>query len=83
MQPQQNCVQGLHVALDNTLVVRQCKYSMRITEVVSMKPPTPEQARIKAMQAQVKRAQAAVKAERVRQQQVKLNQARAAASSSV
>ena len=71
------------MALDNTLVVRQCKYSMRITEVVSMKPPTPEQARIRAMQAQVKRAQAAVKAERVRQQQVKLNQARAAVSSSV
>jgi hypothetical protein len=48
-----------------------------------LKPPTPEQARIKAMQAQVKRAQAAVKQERIRQQQVKLNQARAAVSTSV
>jgi len=80
---QQNCVQGLHVALDDMLVVRKCKYLMRIQEVVSAKPATPEQARIRAMQAQVKRAQAAVKQERVRQQQVKLNQARAALSSSV
>jgi hypothetical protein len=56
---------------------------MRIHEVVSTKPATPEQARIKAMQAQVKRAQAAVKQERVRQQQLKLNQARAAVSTSV
>ena len=60
-----------------------CKYSMRITEVISTKPPTPEQARIKSMQAQVKQAQQRVKQERVRQQQVKLNQARAAVSSSV
>ena len=56
---------------------------MRTHEVVSTKPPTPEQARIKAMQAQVKRAQAAVKQERIRQQLVKLDQARAAVSSSV
>ena len=41
---------------------------MKISEVTT---PTPEQARIKAMQAQVKRAQAAVKQERIRQQQVK------------
>ena len=40
---------------------------MKITEVTSPKPPTPEQARIKAMQAQVKRAQEAVRAERARQ----------------
>ena len=38
---------------------------MKITEVTT---PTPEQARIKAMQAQVKRAQEAVRAERARQQ---------------
>ena len=56
---------------------------MHIHEVVSPKPPTPEQARIRAMQAQVKRAQAAVKQERIRQQQLKLNQARAAVSNSV
>ena len=37
---------------------------MKITEVTT---PTPEQARIKAMQAQDKRAQEAVKAERARQ----------------
>ena len=40
---------------------------MKIAEVASLKPPTPEQQRIKAMQAQVKRAQEAVKAERARQ----------------
>ena len=37
---------------------------MKITEVTT---PTPEQLRIKAMQAQVKRAQEAVRAERARQ----------------
>ena len=37
---------------------------MKITEVTT---PTPEQQRIKAMQAQVKRAQETVKAERARQ----------------
>ena len=37
---------------------------MKITEVTN---PTPEQQRIKAMQAQVKRAQEAVRAERARQ----------------
>ena len=66
----------LHVALGDMLVVRQCKYSMCIQEVVSTKPPTPEQARIRAMQAQVKQAQQRVKAERVRQQQARLNQQR-------
>lgn len=40
---------------------------MKITEVTSTKPPTPEQQRVKAMQAQVKRAQEAVQAERARQ----------------
>ena len=40
---------------------------MRIAEVTALKSPTPEQQRIKAMQAQVKRAQEAVKAERARQ----------------
>jgi hypothetical protein len=37
---------------------------MKITEVTT---PTPEQQRIKAMQAQVKRSQDAVRAERARQ----------------
>ncbi|MCX7253679.1 MAG: hypothetical protein NTX83_05000 [Burkholderiales bacterium] len=37
---------------------------MKITEVTT---PTPEQQRIRAMQAQVKRAQEAIKAERDRQ----------------
>jgi hypothetical protein len=37
---------------------------MKITEVTT---PSPEQQRIKTMQAQVKRAQEAVKAERARQ----------------
>ena len=40
---------------------------MIIREITAPKPPTPEQQRIKAMQAQVKRAQEAVKAERARQ----------------
>ena len=47
---------------------------MQIAEVT--KPVTPEQARIKAMQAQVRQAQQRVKAERVRQQQARLNQQR-------
>jgi hypothetical protein len=37
---------------------------MKVTEVTA---PTPEQQRIRAMQAQVKRAQEAVRAERARQ----------------
>lgn len=49
---------------------------MRIAEVISNKPPTPEQQRIKTMQAQVRQAQQRVKQERIRQQQVKLNQQR-------
>ena len=40
---------------------------MIIREITAPKPPTPEQQRIKAMQAQVKRAQDAVRAERARQ----------------
>ena len=44
---------------------------MKITEVTT---PTPEQQRSKAMQAQVKRAQEAVKAERARQQIQKAQQ---------
>ncbi len=62
---------------------RMCKYIMRIHEVItSTKPPTPEQVRIRSMQAQVKRSQTAVKQERIRQQQTKLNQARAAVPAS-
>ena len=40
---------------------------MVIQEITAAKPPTPEQQRIKALQAQVKRARDAVKAERARQ----------------
>ena len=40
---------------------------MKVIEVTS-KPLTPEQARIKSLQAQAKRARDAVKAERARQQ---------------
>lgn len=47
---------------------------MKIAEVASLRPPTPEQQRLKAMQAQVKRAQQAVKAERARQK-IKAGQA--------
>lgn len=56
---------------------------MRIHEVIKpTKPLSPEQARIRSMQAQVKRSQTAVKQERIRQQQIKLNQTRAAVSAS-
>ena len=40
---------------------------MVIQEITAAKPPTPEQQRIKALQAQAKRARDAVKAERARQ----------------
>ena len=50
---------------------------MKITEVTT---PTPEQQRIKAMQAQVKRAQEAVKAERARQK-IKAGQSQLAKAS--
>jgi hypothetical protein len=42
-------------------------YPTAITEVATIKPLTPDQQRIKSMQAQVKRAQEAVRAERARQ----------------
>ena len=50
---------------------------MKITEVTT---PTPEQQRIKAMQAQVKRSQEAVKAERARQK-IKAGQSQLAKAS--
>ena len=50
---------------------------MKITEVTT---PTPEQQRIKAMQAQVKRAQEAVRAERARQK-IKAGQSQLAKAS--
>jgi hypothetical protein len=40
---------------------------MRCDEIMSIKPLTPDQQRIKSMQAQVKRSQDAVKAERAKQ----------------
>jgi hypothetical protein len=40
---------------------------MVIREITTIKPLTPDQQRIKGMQAQVKRVQDAVKAERARQ----------------
>ena len=42
-------------------------YPSAITEVAAIKPLTPDQQRIKSMQARVKQGQAAVKAERARQ----------------
>jgi len=50
---------------------------MKIAEVTT---PTPEQQRIKAMQAQVKRSQEAVKAERARQK-IKAGQSQLAKAS--
>jgi len=40
---------------------------MRVYEIKMIKPLTPDQARVKSMQDQVKRTQQAVKAERARQ----------------
>ncbi|MFM1757078.1 MAG: hypothetical protein RL621_2067 [Bacteroidota bacterium] len=40
---------------------------MRMYEIKTIKPLTPEKARIKSMQAQVKRTQQAIKAEKARQ----------------
>ena len=42
-------------------------YPTAITEVATIKPLTPDQQRIKSMQARVKQDQAAVKAERAKQ----------------
>ncbi len=40
---------------------------MRMYEIKTIKPLTPDQARVKSMQDQVKRTQQAIKAERARQ----------------
>ena len=50
-----------------------------ITEVATIKPLTPDQQRIKSMQARVKQDQAAIKAERARQK-IKSGQAELARS---
>lgn len=51
---------------------------MRMYEIKMIKPLTPDQARVKSMQDQVKRTQQAIKAEKARQKikagQEKLNQ---------
>jgi len=49
--------------------LRQAKYLMRISEII--KPPTADQARIKALSAAQKRAADALKAERERQKRAK------------
>ena len=41
---------------------------MRMYEIKTIKPLTPDQARVKSMQDQVKRTQQAIKAEKARQQ---------------
>jgi hypothetical protein len=53
---------------------------MVIREITTIKPLTPDQQRIKAMQAQVKRSQEAVKAERARQK-IKAGQSQLAKAS--
>jgi hypothetical protein len=40
---------------------------MRMYEIKTIKPLTPDQARVKSMQSQVKRTQQAIKAEKARQ----------------
>jgi hypothetical protein len=54
---------------------------MVIREITATKPATPEQQRIKALQAQAKRAQQAVKAERARQKIAKAQKSLVAAYS--
>jgi hypothetical protein len=49
---------------------------MRLKEFATVKPPTPEQAKLKSLQTQAKQAQQRVKQERLRQQQQELNQQR-------
>ena len=57
------------------------KYCMRIHEVIKPKPPlTPAQARIAQLQNTATNAKQAVKQERLRQQQTKLNHQRAKVS---
>lgn len=45
---------------------------MKITEIAIKKPLSPDQARIKSLQNQARRAREAVKAERNRQKKIKL-----------
>jgi len=52
---------------------------MRFSEIAPVKPPTPDQARIKSMKDRVKRDQEAVKAEKARQK-IRAGQASLAAS---
>ena len=54
-------------------------YPTAITEVATIKPLTPDQQRLKSMQARVKQDQAAIKAERARQK-IKSGQAELARS---
>ena len=51
---------------------------MRIAEIVSNKPPTPEQTRISNLKQQLKTANLQNKQTKLNQQQVKLNQRRTA-----
>ncbi len=66
---------GSHQDLTGSIWSLQCftgattgRSLMRIAEIRPAKPLTPDQQRIRAMQARVKQAQQAVKAERARQQ---------------
>ena len=52
---------------------------MRLSEIKPVKPKTPEQQRVAALQATAKRAQGAVKAEPARQQAAKAQQCAVAA----
>ena len=52
----------------------QHKYCMRISEIESIKPKTPEQSRVDSLQATAKCAQQAVNTERAKQQLLKAQQ---------
>ena len=57
------------LTISAAILPRKAKYLMRITEII--KPPTADQARIKALSAAKKRAADALKAERERQKRAK------------
>ena len=54
-----------------TFLKPQHKYSMRLHEIKTIKPPTPEQSRINSLKQQKDRATDALKAERARQKRTK------------
>ncbi len=53
--------------MPQTHLICQGRPNLKVKEITTIKPLTPEQARVKALQAQADRAKDAVKAEKARQ----------------